>query len=212
MWTEHGKANPNVGGSRMRVAVFTDIHGNVDALRRILSSIRKNKIEKTIFLGDVFFRGDKVKECIDLLIEENIICIAGNCELYFQKGVEIDPDVIKDKDYYDQMRCMLPGKYVEWVKHLDKEILIQANGHKIYLAHFLMQDRGLSYPYYPLASLTDGSFDGAIIGNPYDLMIFGHSHQKFVKGNVISVPAAGLEQPEYLIVNIDDEVNYEFVK
>src|SRR5574344_1211966 len=106
MWTEHGKANPNVGGSRMRVAVFTDIHGNVDALRRILSSIRKNKIDKTIFLGDVFFRGDNVKECIDLLIEENIICIAGNCELYFQKGVEIDPDVIKDKDYYDQMRCM----------------------------------------------------------------------------------------------------------
>lgn len=194
----------------MKAAVFADIHGNEKALRRIISGIREKNIEKIIFLGDVFFRGNHVKECIDLLIEESITCIAGNCELYFQKGVEIDPDVIKDKDYYDKMRCMLPEKYMEWVKHLDKEILIQANGHKIYLAHFLIQNRESPYPYYPLSSLADGSFDSAITGNPYDLMIFGHSHQKFVKGNVISVPAAGMGKPEYLIVDIENEVNYEW--
>ncbi len=37
----------------------------------------------------------------------------------------------------------------------------------------------------------------------YDLVVIGHCHQNFVKGNVVSVSAAGLEGASFLLIDID---------
>ena len=41
----------------MKVAVFSDIHGNYEALTSIYDDIKKNNIDEIIFLGDVIGLG-----------------------------------------------------------------------------------------------------------------------------------------------------------
>ena len=46
----------------------------------------------------------------------------------------------------------------------------------------------------------------------YDLVVIGHCHQNFVKGNVVSVSAAGLEGASYLLIEVnEDAVSFEHV-
>lgn len=42
----------------MKIAVFTDIHGNLKALKNVLEQIKEKGADKTIFLGDIFQRGN----------------------------------------------------------------------------------------------------------------------------------------------------------
>ena len=44
----------------MKIAVFSDVHGNLEALEKVLGQIRKQNADKTIFLGDIFQRGNHI--------------------------------------------------------------------------------------------------------------------------------------------------------
>ena len=74
----------------MKIAVFTDIHGNLKALKSVLEQINNKKVDKVIFLGDIFQRGNDEIECLELLKNSGAICLKGNCELYLEYGVDID--------------------------------------------------------------------------------------------------------------------------
>ena len=60
----------------MKVAVFSDIHGNYQALDAILNDIKNENIDKIIFLGDSVSLGPCPNECIDRLIKENVISVS----------------------------------------------------------------------------------------------------------------------------------------
>lgn len=47
----------------------------------------------------------------------------------------------------------------------------------------------------------------------YELVVVGHSHQNFVKGNVVSVSALGLEGASYLLMEVnEDDVSFEHIR
>lgn len=51
-----------------------------------------------------------------------------------------------------------------------------------------------------------------ITGIKYDLVVIGHSHQNFVKGNVVSASALGLEGVSYLLIeDNEDAVCFEYI-
>ena len=88
----------------MKIAVFSDIHGNLKALKVVLKQIAEKKVDKVVFLGDIFQRGNEELECLDFIRENKVMCVKGNCELYLQNGVDVDPDVEYLRSYYDSMR------------------------------------------------------------------------------------------------------------
>lgn len=46
----------------------------------------------------------------------------------------------------------------------------------------------------------------------YELVVVGHSHQNFVKGNVVSVSASGLEGASYLLIEVNEaDVSFEHI-
>lgn len=51
----------------MPTAVISDIHGNAEALKRVLEDINKRKIEQIICLGDIVGYGPEPLECVDLV-------------------------------------------------------------------------------------------------------------------------------------------------
>ena len=42
----------------MKIAVFSDAHGNLKALKAILEQIKERNVDLTVFLGDIFQRGN----------------------------------------------------------------------------------------------------------------------------------------------------------
>ena len=62
----------------MRLAVITDIHGNVLALRAALADIARRGIEEIICLGDIASGMGWPAETVELLRERGIPCIRGN--------------------------------------------------------------------------------------------------------------------------------------
>ena len=91
----------------MKIAVFTDIHGNLEALTAILNDIKKQNVDSIICLGDTIGIGPQSKECMNVIIENEIDMVSGNHELYAIKGTRIDPK-IQGEELYDGGHHALP--------------------------------------------------------------------------------------------------------
>ena len=61
-----------------RVGIFSDIHGNLQAMRQVLGELEKQQVDFIICCGDVVGYGANPNECCELLREKNIPTIAGN--------------------------------------------------------------------------------------------------------------------------------------
>ena len=199
----------------MKIAVFTDVHGNLKALKTVLERIKEKNADKMIFLGDIFQRGNEEIECLELLKNSGAICLKGNCELYLEHGVDIDPDVEYLRKYYDGMRKKISDAQMEFIRQMPLFYEEEAFGHKMHFSHFLFSDVDAPYPFLQLSSLKNGIFDTACKSNEvtkYDLVVVGHSHQNFEKGNVVSISATGLEGASFLLIEAtENEQKFERV-
>ena len=199
----------------MKIAVFSDVHGNLKALKTVLEQIKEKNVDLMVFLGDIFQRGNEEIECLELLKDNGIICLKGNCELYMEYGVDIDPDVEYLRNYYDETRKKLTDEQMQFIKQMPLFYENECYGHKIRFSHFLFSDINSSYPFLQLSDLKNGVFDKVCKSEDvmkYELVVIGHSHQNFVKGNVVSVSASGLEGASYLLIeDNEDVVSFEHI-
>lgn len=67
----------------MKIAIISDIHGNLEALKSTLADIEKRKVDKIICLGDTIAKGVHPKECLELVRKNCEIVIQGNCDKHF---------------------------------------------------------------------------------------------------------------------------------
>jgi len=199
----------------MKIAVFSDIHGNLKALEAVLGQIRDKSPDLTVFLGDIFQRGNEETECLDMLMNSGAVCLKGNCELYVQHGVDIDPDVEYLREYYEGMRKKLTDEQMQFIRRMPLYYERVCHGHALRFSHFLFSDISAPYPFLPLSSLKNGEFDRACEEKEireYALAAVGHCHRNFMKGNVVSVSAAGLEGASYLLIDAEpDAVRFEHI-
>ncbi len=72
------------------IAVISDIHGNLEALKSVLEDIKKRNIEKIICLGDIIAKGSNQKECLELIKENCQIVLRGNCDEFFSLDIDIN--------------------------------------------------------------------------------------------------------------------------
>lgn len=69
----------------MKIAIISDIHANLEALKSTLEDIKKRKVDKIICLGDIIAKGVHPKKCIELIKENCDIVLRGNCDRYFSE-------------------------------------------------------------------------------------------------------------------------------
>ncbi len=60
------------------IAVISDIHANIPALKAVLDDIRPRNVEQIICLGDVVGYGPDPKECLDMLMDAASVTLMGN--------------------------------------------------------------------------------------------------------------------------------------
>jgi len=72
----------------VKVALISDVHGNLEALRAVLDDIRQQSITDIYCLGDVIGYGPNPRECLDLIRQRTKLCILGNHD----QAAMFDPD------------------------------------------------------------------------------------------------------------------------
>ena len=70
----------------MKIAIISDIHGNLEALNTVLEDIKKRNIDKIYCLGDIIAKGTHQQECVDLVRANCEVVIKGNCDEYYSRS------------------------------------------------------------------------------------------------------------------------------
>ncbi len=162
--------------NNMKIAVFSDIHGNYQALESILKDIKGKDIDKTIFLGDAISLGPDSNKCLDLLFKEKVIFILGNHELYSTEGVSIDPDTnINKKNHNLWVTTTLSKENLKKLKEQKLIYELSINNKKYTFIHFLLEKKNI-YSFKHLSIFRDDTYIKEMDKIDSDYVFYGHEH------------------------------------
>lgn len=164
----------------MAIAVFSDIHGNLEALEAILKHIKKNrKIKQAYFLGDAITFGPDSSACLKLLAQSNVICVVGNHE---QRVVRYDKSVstmtyagIKHMEYVFHS---LDNDDLRFIKTMANEQKINYKGFNVLFTHYSLDENGVVRDDYE--EMTEGQLNKLFGDKNCDVVFFGHIHHRKV--------------------------------
>ena len=71
------------------IAIISDIHGNLEALTKVLKYCDHQKIDELYCLGDVVGYGPNPNECVEIIEETANVKIVGNHDLAMMKSEEL---------------------------------------------------------------------------------------------------------------------------
>src|SRR3990172_1792344 len=168
----------------MRIAAFSDIHGNLHALQAVLADIDEQKVDRIFCLGDLVGYGAYPNEVIELIRGRGIPTIMGN----YDDGVGFDKEECGCA-YTDPEMRRLGDLSLAWTKeHVTSEnkaflrsllpnIRLTVDGKRLLLVHgsprrineYLYEDRGQS------------SLERIAKASEADVLVFGHTHLPYVK-------------------------------
>lgn len=74
----------------MKIAIISDIHGNLQALTKTIKDIKNRDVDKIICLGDIIGKGAHPNECIEIVKKYCDVVLSGNCDRYFSAKHDIE--------------------------------------------------------------------------------------------------------------------------
>ncbi|MCR5413312.1 MAG: metallophosphatase family protein [Kiritimatiellae bacterium] len=102
----------------MKVAVISDIHANLDAMRRVLADASREGVEKIACLGDIAGYGPMPKETVDLAKSRCDLVIAGNHDDAVSGRGSGEAFIDLAADAVKRHRAALGADDIAWLKSL----------------------------------------------------------------------------------------------
>jgi predicted phosphodiesterase len=81
----------------MRLAIFSDVHGNLTALDAVLSDINKHDPDLIVFAGDLCVFGARPAACVQRIRAEDISCIYGNTDGWINNDPLLSDDIEEEE-------------------------------------------------------------------------------------------------------------------
>jgi putative phosphoesterase len=103
----------------MKIAVMSDIHGNLNALNAVFQDIPRD-IDITIVCGDTVGYGPKPMECTEKVMEKVDICITGNHEDALIEGRNFNSTTARFG--LKHAKEHLHSKHFKWIESLRNKI------------------------------------------------------------------------------------------
>jgi predicted phosphodiesterase len=150
----------------MRVAVISDIHGNLHALQAVLAEIDREAPDEIWCLGDVVGYGPRPKECCDLVRERAALSLCGNHDLAVVGTLDIADFSGDAADAARWTATVLGEEQRSWLGSLEPVALREG----IELYHGSPRDPVWEYVASEEAALV------AILETAAPLVLVGHSH------------------------------------
>jgi len=168
----------------MKIAIFGDIHGNLEALEAAYRAAIAAKAEKIYHLGDLGGYAPFINEVVDFLIEHGIEGVQGN----------YDETVANDREhcgckYEDPLQEEMANQSFAWTKqhasrktkeylrNLPFSISFSAHAKKVMLFHATPSKNNL----YWFEERPEKFFREMSARVDADVLIYGHTHKPYRK-------------------------------
>jgi len=185
----------------MRIAIVSDIHGNLSALDAVLADLRTRSVDAVYCLGDLVGYAAHPNEVTERIRVEGIPTIMGN----YDDGVGFERDECGcaytnpvDKALGEQSiawtKAAVTSENKAFLRTLVSEVRFEADGRRVLLVHgsprrineYLFEDRPTS------------SFQRLAASSEADIIVFGHTHKPYTKlvDDVLFVNAGSVGKPK----------------
>jgi putative phosphoesterase len=168
----------------MKIALFSDIHGNAIALEAVLKDISSRNIDIIFCLGDLVGYGAYPNEVIELIRNNHVPTIMGN----YDDGVGYNRSECGCA-YKDEKSIELGHRSLAWMKeHVTPENKAYLRG-LLHRLEFTMFDKKVLLVHgsprkineYLFEDRPDESILRLINGENIDILICGHTHLPYMK-------------------------------
>lgn len=196
----------------MRVAVFSDIHGNLPALEAIVEDIKTHSVDRVICLGDTIAIGPSSKECLELIMQSDITMVLGNHELYYLLGSESVPE---EEALHQRWVASLLGKEeTVFLKQCCLEMTLHHERKRLLFVHFPLRLQTRSeLPFYDLEIMREGNLEPVMEAIAADYIFIGHDHRHVIhesKGKMlVDIGSSGCRKDpftSYYLIDLEDEI------
>lgn len=191
-----------------RIAIISDIHGNITALNTVLKDIEEKGIKRIFCLGDMLIKCSSPSECVEKVLSTCEVVIKGNCE---DRTIET-PRI--DEHYWNQEQ--LTEEQKNKIKNLPLSYDFKMSGYNIRLMHaspnsihqkayFWDFDDGFSDRMKTMFENTE--YLNNIGSETPDIVIFGHLHKPMVirqKDKLLINPGAVSNTSDLININGKD--------
>ncbi|MBN2424687.1 MAG: metallophosphoesterase family protein [Calditrichaceae bacterium] len=179
----------------MKIAIFSDIHGNVEALRSALKYLDKHKIDNIYCLGDIVGYGPSPNECVEI--------VRDRCEMVLMGNHDYAAIGLANIDYFNDYAKMSTYWTINHLTDENKDYLrslpFSHQNDELVMVH--SSPTNPSHWYYIL-SQQDAKIEMESFNQ--QLCFIGHSHVPviFQKKLMFRKTKFKLEQNEKTIVNV----------
>jgi putative phosphoesterase len=203
----------------MKIAVFSDIHSNLEALKGVLHDVEGQRCDAVYCLGDLVGYGANPNEIIELVEDENISIVMGNyddgvgyergdCGCAYTSSVEKENGQ-RSINWTTQVTTDVNKAFL---KSLHPKIELDIDSYKVLLVHgsprrmneYLYEDR------------PEKSIRRILEPLDVDVVVCGHTHRPYhrVIGGVHVINDGSVGKPKdsepracYMILRLDEKVN-----
>lgn len=197
----------------MKIAVISDIHGNIYALKNVLNDIDDEKVDLTICLGDLVGYGPHPNEVVAFIRRKNILCLKGN----------YDASVV-DESYTFIRKSSTNSFSLPWtvnelraqnrnyLSNLPLSMTMEFNNKKIKFVH------GSPNAINEYLFENEQNTNNIMNNLDEDILVCAHTHIPYIKnfGNKLLIndgsvgkPKIGTPNSTYCILNITNEGNID---
>lgn len=168
----------------MKIALISDIHGNLEALNATMNDIKKRNVDKIFCLGDIVAKGYHDNECIDIIRKECEVVIRGNCDRHFTTRLE-DLNITQESEIekWKVLDKKITQTNKEYLKNLPYSFEFYLSGSLIRIFHatpeadnvaLVTQDRiEDKFKMFLPSSKT-------VSDKVADIVIYGHIHSQYM--------------------------------
>ena len=196
------------GMSFERIALISDVHGNLTAYEAVLSDISARGITRVINLGDLVGKGPRGAACTALTRQRCEATVRGNWEVF----VAGDGELRSEGQAW--WRAELSAEDRRWLFSLPGSLDLELSGRRVRVLHaspvdeFTRVHREHSAEQFAMM-FTPTPFTGD--GGPADVVVYGDIHDPFLRsgkeGALVNVGSVGNQlddpTPSYAILEGD---------
>jgi len=195
-----------------RLAIVSDVHGNLTALEAVIEDLRRRRVDRVVHAGDLAFAGAQPAEVVDRIRELGWPGIVGNTdEMLWRPELQAEQEARAPKlramlsvffeEYAPATAERLGDERIAWLRELPAERRLD----DVVLVHASPGDLWRA----PMADAPDDELAAVYGGAGAPVAVYGHVHVPFVRpvgaltvanSGAVGSPFDGDPRTSYLLV------------